>query len=393
MKKSKSFRRKRSKAPVVLWVTLAIFILSLGVILLFLSHLPREKDSLRRRPPVRRSAVTQKVEPSREKAPSPERELKTAVEDFLFLNNLEFSETAEKGRLLFKTLADPQDYPLLQEKITLFFHRKGYLLSAKVLEEEKRYLWEIFPEKSRESLVAILVVFKSPPVKAKPITPSPRVALIIDDIGNSADTTRLLASSPLPLALSILPDSPYRDESIETAKKRGKEIWLHIPMEPIPSNGNSMDLEGFLKVSMRKELLQNYLEVFLERVPGAVGANNHTGSLFTQDREKMRTVLETLSRHGLLFVDSRTSGKSVAFEEARHMRVPSLVRDVFVDGESEEMTLLNFRHLLALAKKNGTALGIGHPKEETLAVILRRLPELLKQSGVTMVRPSELIVP
>lgn len=223
MKKSKSFRRKRSKAPVVLWVTLAIFILSLGVILLFLSHLPREKDSLRRRPPVRRSAVTQKVEPSREKAPSPERELKTAVEDFLFLNNLEFSETAEKGRLLFKTLADPQDYPLLQEKFTLFFHRKGYLLSAKVLEEEKRYLWEIFPEKSRESLVAILVVFKSPPVKAKPITPSPRVALIIDDIGNSADTTRLLASSPLPLALSILPDSPYRDESIETAKKRGKE--------------------------------------------------------------------------------------------------------------------------------------------------------------------------
>ena len=161
MKKSKSFRRKRSKAPVVLWVTLAIFILSLGVILLFLSHLPREKDSLRRRPPVRRSAVTQKVEPSREKAPSPERELKTAVEDFLFLNNLEFSETAEKGRLLFKTLADPQDYPLLQEKFTLFFHRKGYLLSAKVLEEEKRYLWEIFPEKSRESLVAILVVFKS----------------------------------------------------------------------------------------------------------------------------------------------------------------------------------------------------------------------------------------
>ena len=76
-----------------------------------------------------------------------------------------------------------------------------------------------------------------------------------------------------------------------------------------------------------------------------MGANNHTGSLFTQDREKMRTVLETLSRHGLLFVDSRTSGKSVAFEEARHMRVPSLVRDVFVDGESEEMTLLNFRHL------------------------------------------------
>ena len=184
-----------------------------------------------------------------------------------------------------------------------------------------------------------------------------------------------------------------RLETARRAHEKGLEVLLHLPLESLNGNGSESDTEGLIRSGMSEEEVRSLLARELDRLPHVRGVNNHMGSSLTQDREKMRTVLETLSRHGLLFDDSRTSGKSVAFEEARHMRVPSLVRDVFVDGESEEMTLLNFRHLLALAKKNGTALGIGHPKEETLAVILRRLPELLKQSGVTMVRPSELIVP
>ena len=55
------------------------------------------------------------------------------------------------------------------------------------------------------------------------------------------------------------------------------------------------------------------------------------GSLLTTNRERMAMVMAELRRRDLLFLDSRTSAKSVAADEARRHGIPHAMRDVFID--------------------------------------------------------------
>ncbi len=71
----------------------------------------------------------------------------------------------------------------------------------------------------------------------------------------------------------------------------------------------------------------------LEAVPYARGANNHMGSLLTSNEAAARRVLAALKARGLFFVDSKTAPTTVAYAQARRLRVPTALRDVFLDDE------------------------------------------------------------
>jgi polysaccharide deacetylase 2 family uncharacterized protein YibQ len=127
-------------------------------------------------------------------------------------------------------------------------------------------------------------------------------------------------------------------------------------------------------------------------VPHAAGVNNHQGSLLTQLAEPMdRLMREVALRPGLYFVDSRTSGASVAYRAARNRGVPSAERNVFLDahrGEAHVRAALE--DLVVRALRDERALAIGHPYPETLKVLGEELPKLARY-GVRLVPPSELI--
>ena len=69
----------------------------------------------------------------------------------------------------------------------------------------------------------------------------------------------------------------------------------------------AMVIVGFVPET-RKALLE---------VPYRKGVNNHMGSRFTADRDLMRVLLKPVKDRGLFFVDSRTTAKTVALDEAR----------------------------------------------------------------------------
>jgi hypothetical protein len=76
----------------------------------------------------------------------------------------------------------------------------------------------------------------------------------------------------------------------------------------------------------------------------------------------------------LYFVDSLTTGRSTAFDCARNMGVTTIRRDLFPDLQSEAgFVQQQLFRLKTIAKKYGSAIGIGHPRPETLAGILRFL--------------------
>jgi polysaccharide deacetylase 2 family uncharacterized protein YibQ len=114
------------------------------------------------------------------------------------------------------------------------------------------------------------------------------------------------------------------------------------------------------------------------------------GSAATADARVMRAVARVLARRGLFFLDSRTTSATVAGETAREERVPTVSRRVFLDDVATEVEVRKaLDELIARARAEGFAVGLGHPYAATLAVLERELP-MLSQRGVRLVPVSEL---
>jgi polysaccharide deacetylase 2 family uncharacterized protein YibQ len=147
-------------------------------------------------------------------------------------------------------------------------------------------------------------------------------------------------------------------------------------------------------VVVRAQSEEEIAEIFsrdLASVPGAVGVNNHMGSAATADPRVMRVVLRAVAGRGLFFLDSRTTDATVAGDLARELGVPSASREVFLDRVATEPAVrAALEALLARARRDGSAVGVGHPYPATLGVLEEELPKLAGR-GVEVVKLSELM--
>ena len=220
--------------------------------------------------------------------------------------------------------------------------------------------------------------------------PMPRVAIVIDDNGWDLSMTQALLALDVPLSFSIIPQSPYQSETAEAVQKYGRDILLHLPMEP----------HGYPQVDPGQHALLNdmsspeltaHLQVALQALPMAVGVNNHMGSRLTENPQAMRVVMRELQQRDLFFLDSRTSSHSQAYQVAREMGVRTGERQVFIDHDVQPGQISRQLHqLVNLAQKHGRAIGIGHPRAETLQALQQLIPEL-HEAGIEIVPVSRLV--
>ena len=217
-----------------------------------------------------------------------------------------------------------------------------------------------------------------------------RLAIIIDDMGTSLTEARSLAAIGVPLNFSIIPGLRNFREVALFAESNGIETMIHMPMQSRGWPGQRLESNGLL-VSMDDAELKKRVAGFLREIPGAVGANNHMGSEFTEHADKMLSVLEMLKSNNLYFVDSVTSTKTAGLRLAREMGIKSGRRHVFLDNEQERGYILGqLGQAVKLAKKTGSAIAICHPHPETIATLAAALPALASQ-GVTLVAVSQLV--
>ena len=212
----------------------------------------------------------------------------------------------------------------------------------------------------------------------------PRIAIIVDDLGYDRGLACAFADVDLPLCLSVLPMAPRTEDVARVVQARHRELMLHIPMEPkgYPELNPG---PGALLNRMNEEEIRTLLSRHLKEVPGATGANNHMGSSFTEHAEQTAVVLEELEREGLFFVDSKTSGHSVAYRLARERGIRTTQRNVFLDNEpSEEAIARQLDRLLSIARHRGTAVGIAHPFPGTLDALRHEASRL---KGVVEIVP------
>lgn len=219
---------------------------------------------------------------------------------------------------------------------------------------------------------------------------SGEIAIIIDDLGHQRSAGLRAAQLPGPVALAFLPASPHAAAQAALAARLGKEVLLHLPLEPATHSARAHPTA--IRADAGRDDLRQAFAAALASVPHARGVNNHQGSLLTGMAEPMGWLMQELkARPGLYFVDSRTSGASVAYRTARQYGIPAAERNVFLDDDRGEAAIrAQFRRLIAKAQRDERALAIGHPYPETLKVLEEELPQLARH-GLRLVSPSELI--
>lgn len=233
-----------------------------------------------------------------------------------------------------------------------------------------------------------------PPEKEEPSKPDPggagRLAIVIDDMGSSLSEARSLASIGVPLTFAIIPGLPKSREVASFAASSGLETMIHIPMQSKGWPGRRLESNGLL-VSMEDGELRERVAGYMREIPGAVGANNHTGSEFTEHGDKMRPVLEVLQGKGLFFLDSVTTPQSTGIRLARELGMKSARRNVFLDNEQQRGYILGqLNQAVRLAKRSGSAIAICHPHPATISALAAALPGL-EGRGITLVSASRLV--
>ena len=214
------------------------------------------------------------------------------------------------------------------------------------------------------------------------------IAIIIDDLGYKLQQDQRAINLPGQVTFAFLPQTPHVRTLAETANAQGNEIMLHLPMQSVEpiflgpgALTQTMSREEF-KISLLKSILS---------IPHVKGINNHMGSLITSQKEPMNWLMEEIARTRLFFVDSRTTVETLAEQTANQYQIANTRRNVFLDHERNRPAIeFQFDQLIQLARKNGSAVAIGHPYAETLDVLEEKIPQL-KAAGIRLIPVSELI--
>ena len=219
--------------------------------------------------------------------------------------------------------------------------------------------------------------------------PAPAIVIIIDDLGHARVNGQRVAALPAPVACAILPHTPFAANIASHAHRAGKEVMLHLPLEPAYRDSFAV---GAIDIDTTQAQLERILAADLASVPHVVGVNNHMGSLLTQHPGHMQWLMQELNDHGeLFFVDSYTSESSVALLMAQEAGIPSTRRDVFLDNTPTEAAIdREFQRLKKLARQNGIAIGIGHPYPATIDYLEKVLPRL-KAEGIRVISVADSI--
>ena len=192
---------------------------------------------------------------------------------------------------------------------------------------------------------------------------------------------------PIPLTLSVLPHVRYTAQIAQEAAAAGKGVMLHLPMEPL---GRDTAGRGEITTAMSDDQIIAKTEDAVAQVPGAAGVNNHEGSKASADTRVMNDVIGVVKAHGLFFIDSRTNANSVGARAAGDAGVPEASRSVFLDGKADQAeTERMLERTVEIARRDGFAIAIGHPKPTTLAALRNYYPKM-QAEGARFVLASSL---
>jgi polysaccharide deacetylase 2 family uncharacterized protein YibQ len=223
-------------------------------------------------------------------------------------------------------------------------------------------------------------------------TDIPPVVIVIDDFGQiGGDLLQGYAELDENITFAVLPDLPNTAKAAKLANVYGHEVIIHIPMEAQDKSQNPG--KTYIKAGADEKSIKNILNGFIDQIPQAVGANNHMGSAATADYEVMKSVLQTLDRNGLFFLDSKTSAASQVANAARDLDTEYTARDIFLDVPDVSPATLNSK-LQQLHKYRGRVepvIIISHCHNQAKLDAMRSFVAQLKALDIKLIPLSEAV--
>jgi polysaccharide deacetylase 2 family uncharacterized protein YibQ len=219
----------------------------------------------------------------------------------------------------------------------------------------------------------------------------PKIAIVIDDWGYNLRCLNLLRQIDLPLTISILPNLRYSSKIAEEAQRLGKEIILHLPLEP-EIEGRQIGLEKHTIISdmSEDEIIKNF-RLALSSVPYISGVSNHMGSRATKNPRIMSVIFSELKKDKLFFLDNLVTDGSICKSLSAKMEVKFATRDFFLDNsDDDEYIKEQFMKLIEFAQEFGQAVAIAHARRTTLKVLKDMIP-LMEEKGIKLVFVSDLV--
>lgn len=202
----------------------------------------------------------------------------------------------------------------------------------------------------------------------------PKLAIIIDDVSSNRQKQAILDIG-YDITMAFLPPQKGHSQSAKIAQDLPVHM-IHFPMQASPKFKSKEKIT--LTINDSYEKIEGIVKKLRQQYPNAIYTNNHTGSVFTQNEAAMDRLFRALKKYNFVFVDSRTTAKSVAKKYAKKYEMPYIVRNTFLDNERNFEYIQNqLKKAIKIAKKRGYAIAIGHPYSMTMKV-LKESKHLLK---------------
>ena len=237
------------------------------------------------------------------------------------------------------------------------------------------------------ALVASVAAPTYAPSEATPLLPDGNgavIAIVIDDTVDGARLDEFLTLG-VPITYALFPFQRRSREASAKVKAAGAEVIIHLPIDGRPTRPGGW----YLGVRWTQAQVNEWVDRAFRSVPDAVGANNHRGS--TWNIRAMRQLMRRLYQRNLFFMDSWTVFNTVAYAAAVEQGMPSRINNLFLDTRADvDWSVGRLYKLAAIAKRHGSAIGIGHVQRRSTYLALKKAIPVLLASGYRILPLSQV---
>ena len=244
-----------------------------------------------------------------------------------------------------------------------------------------------------------LVLTRGPRPEEKSEEHAARFALVLFGFGDDVVLAKKLFALPRPFAVAVPPDGKSSEALYHAAHASGREVVLHLPLEPINYPQVSPG-PGAILVTMKPARITSEMRREIDQARPVVAVANLMGSLATQDMTVMTAIYEELRRERLPFIHLSPVPGAVCRPLASQLGVIYEEPDAVLDGEARATTPRaldkEWRTLVEKAPPGGTRV-IWLRATETSRAWMEKSLDPKKLNGVSLVpltavlrRPPEL---
>ena len=224
-----------------------------------------------------------------------------------------------------------------------------------------------------------------------PTTTRPRVGVLIAGVGlNVAASRRAIADLPGAVSLAVSPYTDNPEPLLASARLRGHEYLLSLPMEPLRFPLNDAGPNALLTTLSPQQNLPRLIWA-LSRLQGYAGATDILGAMrgerLADMPEQMAPIMAELSRRGLMYVaaPNQASPAPSAWSKAVDLVIDDPATAADIDAR--------LAVLEAMARDHGAALGLIETPSPVAVERLAAWASGLSNRGLALAPVSALMLP